>query len=94
MHVVAVEIELHLPGVHSLKEKRSRLKPLLARLQSHFNAACAETDLQNQHQRAIITCVTVSTTGAHAEQMARRIPPWIERNRPDLDVIDEAYTHL
>jgi hypothetical protein len=30
-------IELHLPGVGSLKQKRSIMKPLLARLHNSFN---------------------------------------------------------
>ncbi|MBN2554967.1 MAG: DUF503 domain-containing protein [Anaerolineales bacterium] len=94
MHVVALEIELHIPGANSLKEKRSRLKSLLARLQREFNAACVEIDLHDHHQLSIIACVTVSTTAAHAEKMVRRIPAWIERNRPDLDVVDERITHL
>jgi len=33
---------LHLPGCASLKEKRSRLKPLLARLHRQFNVSTAE----------------------------------------------------
>jgi len=93
MHVAALEIELYLPGVQSLKEKRSRLRPLLARLHKQFNIACAETGLQDRHQHAIITCVTVSTAAPHAEKRLLRIPQWIERNRPDLDVVDEQLTH-
>ncbi|MCJ7708279.1 MAG: DUF503 domain-containing protein, partial [Anaerolineales bacterium] len=42
MHVGALTLELRLPGCSSLKQKRSRLKPLLAALHREFNLSAAE----------------------------------------------------
>ena len=39
-------IHLHLPTCSSLKEKRGRIKPLMARLRREFNVSAAEMDLQ------------------------------------------------
>nr|MBI2904893.1 DUF503 domain-containing protein [Chloroflexota bacterium] len=47
MFIGACTVRLHLPGVRSLKEKRGRLRPLLARLPKEFNLAAAETGLQD-----------------------------------------------
>ena len=40
-------LHLQLPGCASLKEKRGRLKPLLARLHRKFNIPAAEMDLRD-----------------------------------------------
>ncbi|MBN1562543.1 MAG: DUF503 family protein, partial [Anaerolineae bacterium] len=42
MVIVAATIDIHLPGVGSLKEKRGSLKSLIARLHKTFNIAVAE----------------------------------------------------
>jgi uncharacterized protein YlxP (DUF503 family) len=47
MVIGACRVRLHLPGNQSLKGKRSRLKPILARLPREFNLAAAEIDLQD-----------------------------------------------
>src|SRR3970040_243896 len=64
MIIGACTIRLHLPGVRSLKEKRGRLRPLLARLPKECNLAAAETGLQDVWQSAEIGLVTVSNDDA------------------------------
>jgi uncharacterized protein YlxP (DUF503 family) len=88
MHVCALMIELHLPGCASLKEKRSRLKPLLNALHREFNISAAEIDQQDRHQLSSIACVIVSNDGRHAQRVLSKIPSWIESRRPDVQVID------
>ncbi|MFQ5921822.1 MAG: DUF503 domain-containing protein, partial [Anaerolineales bacterium] len=65
MHVHVLTLELHLPGCSSLKEKRGRLKPLLAALHRNFNVSAAEIDQQNSHRSAVIACVVVSNSDKH-----------------------------
>lgn len=81
-------MHLHLPGVASLKEKRSILKSLKARLHKEFNVAVSEVELHDAWQSAVLGMAVVSTTAVHAEQMLETILGWIEHNRPDLEVID------
>jgi hypothetical protein len=81
-------IELHLPSVHSLKEKRGLLKSLLAQVQKKFNVAAAEVGLHDVWQSSTIGLAVVSTSATHAEQMLETIAQWIEQTRPDLDVLD------
>jgi uncharacterized protein YlxP (DUF503 family) len=88
MHVAVLAIELRLPGCASLKEKRGRLKPLLAGLHREFNVSAAEIERQDSHTAAVIACAVVSSDGPHAQQVLDGIPGWIESRRPDLQVID------
>ena len=81
-------IELHLPGVHSLKEKRGILKSLIAQIGKKFNAAVAEVGLHDVWQSSTIGVAVVSTNAGHAEAMLETIARWIEQHRPDLDIMD------
>ena len=86
MVVATCEIDLHLPGVKSLKEKRSILKGLIARLNKQFNVACAEVDLHDVWQSSVIGLAVVSTTVPHTQRMLETIVAWIEYNRPDITI--------
>lgn len=91
MIIGAVCVRLYLPGCHSLKEKRSVLKPLLARLHREFNVAAAETDLQDVWQSAELAVVAVANQGTHVEIDLRHIVDWIEHNRPEVEVVDASF---
>ncbi len=92
MHVCALVIELHLPGCASLKQKRSRLKPLLNSLHREFNVSAAEIGQNDSHRMSSIACVVVSNDGRHAERVLSKIPSWIESRRPDVQIIDSRIT--
>ena len=80
-------VHLHLPGCASLKEKRGRLHPLLARLRREFNVSAAEVWLQNAHEEAIIACAAVNSDRRHLESSLQVVARWIQANWPDGDVI-------
>lgn len=82
-------IHLFMPGCSSLKEKRSRLKPLVSRLHKEFNLSVAEIDHQDIWQNAVIACALVSNDNAFTQGYLTRIPSWIEKHYPDLQIIDE-----
>jgi uncharacterized protein len=70
--IVAVQTwELHLPGCHSLKEKRGVLKPLTIGLRRSLNVSVAETDHQDLWQRAEIACAVVGTDRGIVEEVLR-----------------------
>ncbi len=66
MHVVALSIDLRLPQVHSLKEKRSVVRPILDGCRHRFGVAAAEVAYQDRRQRAGLGFSVVSSTPAHA----------------------------
>jgi uncharacterized protein YlxP (DUF503 family) len=70
--------ELHLEGCHSLKDKRSVLKPLTAALRRTLNVSVAETDHQDLWQRAEIACAAVGSARDVVEGTLRAADRLIE----------------
>lgn len=89
MNVGVLTLHLHVPGCASLKEKRRRLKPLLARLHRQFNLSTAEVDHLDAWQDALIACVLVSNDHKHTQRVLQKVVRWVEHNWPDLDVVDD-----
>ncbi len=87
MIIGSCRIELHLPGIRSLKQKRSCLRSLKARLHKEFNVSVAEVDLHDVWQSSTLGASVVSTTGVHAERVLDNVVLWIEQHRPDVDVL-------
>ncbi len=69
--VGVVSWELEIIGAHSLKEKRSVVKSLKARLHEKFNVSVAETDHHDVWQRCELTACVVSGTRSHADEVLR-----------------------
>ncbi|GAB4574342.1 MAG: DUF503 domain-containing protein [Anaerolineae bacterium] len=88
MVVGMCQIELTLPGVSSLKEKRGILKRLLAQVIRKFNLSAAEVDLHDVWQSSTIGLAVVSTTAVHAEGVLENAVRWIEAYRPEVMVVD------
>lgn len=88
VHVAVLLVELDLPACRTLKDKRSALKPLLIALQREFMCSAAELDRLDDPGASVIACAVVSNDGRHIQQVLQKIPGWIERHRPDLEVVD------
>lgn len=79
--IVAVQTwELHLPGCHSLKEKRGVLKPLTVGLRRTLNVSVAETAHQDLWQRAEIACAVVGTARSVVEETLRAADRMVEES--------------
>jgi uncharacterized protein YlxP (DUF503 family) len=87
--VSTLTIHLHLPGCASLKEKRGRIKPLIARLHKEFNLSVAEIDLQDKWQETVIGCALIGNDHAHLESAMHTAMRWVEANWTDGDVIEQ-----
>jgi uncharacterized protein YlxP (DUF503 family) len=87
--VGVLTIHLRLPGCISLKEKRGRLKPLIARLQRRFNLSVAEMDLQDRWQEAVIACAMVNSDRTQLRRSLQGVIKWVEGNWPDGMLLDE-----
>src|SRR2546428_13032809 len=69
MVVGVCTIDLHLPGIGSLKGKRQILLSLKDRLKKTYNVSVAEVDGNDLWQRAVLGVACVSNDGRHARQM-------------------------
>jgi hypothetical protein len=81
-------IEIGLPEIASLKDKRSTLKTLIARLHKEFNVSAAEVGLHDEWEVTLLGVSTVSTQAGHAQALLQNLITWIETYRPDLEVVD------
>jgi len=82
-------IELHLPGLGSLKQKRSVLKPMLARLHNTFEVSAAEIDRQDVWQSAVIAVALVTNSTPHAQEVLNRVLQWIETHYPNVYIVNQ-----
>jgi uncharacterized protein YlxP (DUF503 family) len=63
MYSGTLTIDLLLGDVHSLKEKRALVRPILADLNRRAAVGAAEVDLQDLHRRAVLGVAVVA--GSH-----------------------------
>jgi uncharacterized protein YlxP (DUF503 family) len=88
MILAVCQLKLHLSGCASLKEKRGRLKPLIARLHREFDVAVAEVEHQDVWQTAGLAIVAVGNDDGRLQAGLQSIVRWIENNRPEVEVAD------
>ncbi len=74
------EITLRLHSIHSLKEKRSVLKPLLLRIGQRFNVSVAETGEHDKWQAAVLAVACVAANSAQAHNLLERVLHFVERD--------------
>jgi uncharacterized protein len=84
----SLTLHIRLPGCSSLKEKRSRLKPLEARLHKEFNISVAEMDLQDKWTESVLACAMVGNNRVHLEQSLQVVAGWVEAHWPDVELVD------
>jgi len=73
-------VELHLPDVGSLKDKRHVLKGLKEKVRARFEVAVAEVDHQDVWQRATLAVAYVSADARHANTVISKAMDFIEDN--------------
>lgn len=86
MHVASLTFELHLPAVHSLKEKRSTLRPILEGARRRFEVASAEVGHQDAWQRATLGMAAVSSSVAHAGEVMDAVERFVW-SFPEVEVM-------
>ncbi|GGJ92786.1 hypothetical protein GCM10007063_14220 [Lentibacillus kapialis] len=67
--IIFAEVECMLYEGRSLKQKRSIIKRVIAKLQNELNVAVTELEYQDLWQRAKLGIVTLSNEKKHAEQV-------------------------
>jgi len=88
MIVGVARVTLALPAAQSLKDKRSVVKSLLARLQNRFNVSAAEVAAQDTWGTAVIGITCTSTSAGHADEMLAGVLRFVETNGAEYYVTD------
>ena len=89
MVIGVCQISLSLPGVSSLKAKRSIVRKVLDRTANRFNVAAAEVGLQDTHGRALLGFAVVSADRRHANSMLDSVASFVE-GAADAIVMDRS----
>jgi uncharacterized protein YlxP (DUF503 family) len=69
MFTGTLSLDLLLGDVHSLKEKRAVVRPIVAELRRRFEVAAAEAGDLELHRRALIGVAVVAADAAHCTQV-------------------------
>ena len=81
-----LELDVLLGDVHSLKEKRSLVRPLVAALWKGFPVAVAEVGDQDLHRRTRIGVTTVSGDAAHVAAVLDDVERFVAE-RPEVQLL-------
>ncbi|MFF5705734.1 DUF503 domain-containing protein [Streptomyces sp. NPDC012794] len=86
MYVGTLSFDLLLGDVHSLKEKRSVVRPIVAELQRKFAVSAAEVGDQDLHRRARLGVALVSGDAAFVSDVLDRCERLVAA-RPEVELL-------
>lgn len=79
-------MDLRLGDVHTLKQKRSVVRPIVAEVQRRFGVSVAETDHLDLYRRAEIGVAVVSGDGGQCRDVLDAVERLIAE-RPEVEVL-------
>jgi uncharacterized protein YlxP (DUF503 family) len=83
--VCTVQFEIF---AQSLKEKRSVIKPILARVRDRFNVSAAEVEDQDTWQRSTLAFACVTSDADYAHGLLTKVVTFIEQSHFDANILD------
>ncbi|MCU0266727.1 MAG: DUF503 domain-containing protein [Actinomycetia bacterium] len=86
MHVGTLELDLLLGDVHSLKEKRTVVRPVVAELRRRFAVAAAEAGHLGLHRRALVGVAVVAADRGHCVDVLDACERLVAA-RPELELL-------
>ena len=91
MFVGTLELDVLLGDIHSLKEKRGVVRPVLAELRRRHDVAVAEVGHQDLHRRAVLGVALVSEQPSHCTEVLDSCERLVAA-RPELDLLSARRT--
>jgi uncharacterized protein len=86
MYVGTIEFDLLLGDVHSLKEKRSIVRPIVSELRRRFDVAAAEAGHVDLHRRALVGVAVVAADGRHCRDVLDECERFVA-GRPEIELL-------
>jgi uncharacterized protein len=87
--VGVLSLYIFLPGCTSLKEKRSKIKPVIARLHREFNLSVSEMARQDAWQETVIGCALISGDQNYIQKTFQQVVHFTETHWPDYNLLDQ-----
>ena len=88
MIVLSATVVLKLHDPRSLKDKRQVVKSVCERVRNRFNVSIAEVENQESWQVATLGLAVVSNDQRRAADLLEDVARFIERERPDFDLVE------
>jgi hypothetical protein len=82
----SLAVDLMLGDVHSLKEKRSVVRPIVAELRRKLEVAAAEAGDQDLHRRALVGVAVVAGDAAQCKRVLDTALRLVE-DHPEIQVL-------
>jgi uncharacterized protein YlxP (DUF503 family) len=92
VYVGSLALDLLLGDVHSLKEKRSVVRPIVAELRRRFEVAAAEAGHLDLHRRALLGVAVVAVDPGHCREVLEACERLVA-GRPEVELLS-ARTRL
>ena len=86
MFVGALELDILLGDVHSLKQKRSVVRPVLAEVRKRFAVSVAEAGHTDLHRRTLIGVAVVAQGGEHVRDVLDSCERYVA-SRPEFELL-------
>ena len=86
MYVGSLTLDLLLGDVHSLKEKRSVVRPIVAELRRRHAVAAAEAGHLDLHRRALVGVAVVAADAAHCREVLEACERFVA-GRPEVELL-------
>lgn len=86
MYVGVLELDVVLGDVHSLKQKRSAVRPVIAELRKRFEVTAAEAGHLDLHRRALIGVAAVAADAGHVRDVLDACERQVA-GRPELELV-------
>jgi uncharacterized protein YlxP (DUF503 family) len=86
LHAAALHVDLHLPRVHSLKEKRSVIRPILDGARHRYGVAAAEVESQERWQRAGLGFAAVASSSGQVRSVLDTVERFVW-SFPEVEVV-------
>lgn len=84
-------IEIDIPGAQSLKDKRSVVKSMIARVQQQFKISAAEVGDLDHWRSAQIGLAVVSNSAPHASEVLQKAVRYLDGGPWDAEITDVQY---
>jgi uncharacterized protein len=93
LYVGALELDVLLGDVRSLKQKRSAVRPVIAELRRRFEVSVAEAGHLDLHRRALIGVAAVAPDARHVRELLQACERLVA-GRPDLELLSARHRLL
>ncbi len=90
MFVGELALDLLLGDVHSLKEKRSVVRPIVAELRRRFEVSAAEAGHLELHRRALVGVAVVAPDRAHCVEVLEACERLVAA-RPEVELLSARH---